>query len=245
MKVEVITKVPFFGLSQGQKNQNTDDNPKYFAFFSKDGSNLALTIEQIKERSDLFDIKEIYTPEDVKEGSYWMDNNNNIFRIAEYDGTASTNWEITWEYIDGRKNHSMKAYPRLTDGAFRIATTPEIESALIKEAERRGFKIGTKYISARTGGEATIKQLPKYYDNSYGIDKDMLTDGWGGCIYYQGKWAEIIEPEKEEKKESSIPEIIRMLDETISFINDKKANEKAIDDLIKVRSYLKLKNLEA
>ena len=70
----------------------------------------------------------------------------------------------------------------------RLATPTEIETALIKEAERRGFKKGVKYKGASYNWTEYIHGSLEYFK-----DGDVLTDGYGESVYKQGKWAEIVE----------------------------------------------------
>jgi hypothetical protein len=71
---------------------------------------------------------------------------------------------------------------------LRHATSEEIKEALIKEAEKRGFKEGVMYKSADDGHPAVLKEDDGYIS----FNPDSLTDGWGGYVYYRGQWAEII-----------------------------------------------------
>ena len=70
----------------------------------------------------------------------------------------------------------------------RKATRTEIETALRKEAERRGFKRGVKYKGASYNWTEYIHGSLEYFK-----DGDVLTDGYGESVYKQGKWAEILE----------------------------------------------------
>ena len=70
----------------------------------------------------------------------------------------------------------------------RLATRTEIETALIKEAESRGFKKGVKYKGASYNWTEYIHGSLEYFK-----DGDVLTDGYGESVYKQGKWAEILE----------------------------------------------------
>jgi hypothetical protein len=83
-----------------------------------------------------------------------------------------------------------KIYRNVENSNYRYATEEEIKSHLIEEAKRRGFKIGTRFDSA-TGNTNDWKIgciKPEYNKDNDGF----LLDGESGCVYYQGKWAEII-----------------------------------------------------
>ena len=73
-------------------------------------------------------------------------------------------------------------------GYVRKATPTEIETALIKEAETRGFKKGVKYKGASFNWTEYIHGSLRYFK-----DVDTLTDGYGESVYKQGKWASIVE----------------------------------------------------
>ena len=90
----------------------------------------------------------------------------------------------------------------------RHATKDEIKSHLRKIAEEK-YPIGTKYFSVPDSYREQVKGTFKYY-----IDEDNLTDGYGGSVYCQGKWAEII-PSK--KKLPKTKEDIAMLLMEFSF----------------------------
>ena len=77
--------------------------------------------------------------------------------------------------IDYRAPHSNTLTP---------ATDKEVEEALIKEAKRRGFKEGVKF---KCLYNKTV---------SYGYSPMLCSEGYlwidGGCVFKEGKWAEII-----------------------------------------------------
>jgi hypothetical protein len=96
--------------------------------------------------------------------------------------------------IDAKKNwREGMEIPNNEVSHYTLATHEEIKHRLTKEAEKRGFKIGTKYLSVNSislGNKHTIKGGFDYHHKN-----DHLTDGHGGAAYYQGKWAEIIKDE--------------------------------------------------
>jgi len=86
---------------------------------------------------------------------------------------------------------------------FIKATDKEVEEALIKEAKRRGFKEGFKYNCNNVHGrndevECGVLKCDIFESNKYGLF--CTNNGW---IFFEGKWAEIIE-----EKEASIEVII-------------------------------------
>lgn len=94
-------------------------------------------------------------------------------------------------YEDGVWSDDIKLY----GDTWRKATPKEVEEALIKEAIKRGFKDDTVIkisvganehidnLSGRTGG------IGEYYHDLCALDS-KYANGW---IFYNGKWAEIIQ----------------------------------------------------
>jgi len=111
-----------------------------------------------------------------------------IEKICDKEIVASS----TTHYLSDEEIHTdySEYYCDLRD-ITRKLTEKEIEDYLIKEADRRGYKIGVKYIGCYTEAPVfEIKEKLKYY-----IGVDQLTDGCGGTVYLNGKWAEIIKDE--------------------------------------------------
>jgi len=74
------------------------------------------------------------------------------------------------------------------DGSkWTLATEEEVKEALIKEAEKRGFKKGIKFISARYKCTEVAKNGSIIFFND---DFTLTLDG--NYIFDKGKWAEII-----------------------------------------------------
>lgn len=72
----------------------------------------------------------------------------------------------------------------------RLATSYEVESALIKEAKRRGYKEGVTIKSAMNLAPVDINDLDYVFNrDSTGDDLSL----GGCCIYMKGEWAEIID----------------------------------------------------
>jgi len=70
---------------------------------------------------------------------------------------------------------------------LRPATPEEVEAALIKEAKRRGFKEGVRIEKDLHDGMEC-----KLIDEDFELVDGMLLTDFGDCIFYNGKWAEII-----------------------------------------------------
>jgi len=78
---------------------------------------------------------------------------------------------------------------------LRPATDKEVETALIKEAKKRGFKEGVKFLSARDGDIRTATNEFYSFDNWNKYTTLQLDTAW---IFKGGKWATIIEEPKVE-----------------------------------------------
>ena len=92
--------------------------------------------------------------------------------------------------IDYRAPHSNTLTP---------ATDKEVEEALIKEAKKRGFKEGVKFIKLSNGVVQTVDGLPYFQAGRVAVESpetEWSTVYKGGSsnpsIFEYGKWAEII-----------------------------------------------------
>lgn len=72
------------------------------------------------------------------------------------------------------------------------ATPEQIQDVLSRVAIHKGFKEGVRFKSAMT--EYSYK-VSEYVAFRYQDHCDALNEGWGNCVYYQGKWAEIVKEE--------------------------------------------------
>lgn len=73
------------------------------------------------------------------------------------------------------------------------ATPQEVEAALICEAKKRGFKKGARYLSAWNNEAYCIYPQDLYYNAKKNC---LATHDGNKCIFQNGKWATIIQPEK-------------------------------------------------
>ena len=113
--------------------------------------------------------------------------------------------------------NANRSYGRIAK-CFRLATTEEVESMLIKEAEKRGLIEGVK-----------INKLDNYY---YGVlntmiigkpklelDGDILvtqsTNGYNTALMKDGKWATIVET----PKEMTLEEIEKQLGHKVKIVS--------------------------
>lgn len=81
---------------------------------------------------------------------------------------------------------------------LELATEEEVKSALIKEAERRGFKSGAKFKSASSGDifEAGNSEDLILFQNLQTLSYPM------GCIFKDGIWADIVKTKYLTKKQA-------------------------------------------
>lgn len=93
-----------------------------------------------------------------------------------------------------------------------LATPEEVETALIAEAKRRGFKEGAKCVSLlRPYGYET---LFKYFDFEFDLNRLWIdSDDYKCCVFSNGKWATIIsEPTQKEILQKQVDELKRQID---------------------------------
>ena len=134
---------------------------------------------------------------------------------------------------DGLKKRFEKEFPKLfkkevlTEARKRYknlmvsgkhgikATDKEVEEALIKEAKRRGFKRGVKFIKLSNGVVQTVYGLPYFQAGRVAVESPITE--WsslykGGCsnpsIFDNGKWATIVETITKEQAEKELGKTI-------------------------------------
>ncbi len=131
-------------------------------------------------------------------------------RISELEKQAEEEFKVGDWVVNTVCNNSSVHYITRTDGIYlyvewngketklshkdsknnRHATNEEIQAHLKKEADKRGFKNGITYIDSQSNEQAVLQDFDGL---TYYAHNDNFTDGWGGAICYDGKWAEIIE----------------------------------------------------
>lgn len=98
---------------------------------------------------------------------------------------------------------SDESYDSLHISNLKPATDKEVEEALIKEAKRRGFVEGAKYIGFNGDGDelydgALVRDGYKYWKYH-----NLLSCGLG-YIFHNGKWAELIKTITKEEAEKKL-----------------------------------------
>ena len=126
---------------------------------------------------------------------------NNNLKYEYYGFNVSGCWQIEDYY-----HHDKDV---LTE-----ATEQEVKEALIAEAKRRGFKVGVKVKCLFRDKEVELDMI-----NFRSSDGGVL---YGGCgvprIFYDGKWATIIE----EPKEMTVEQISKELGYDIKIVKEQK-----------------------
>ena len=122
----------------------------------------------------------------VKISGWFKDETQDDFLAYYKNNIRQYGINSTGHWFDNCSSHCL-------DSNDESANDEEVEQALIKEAKKRGFKEGVKYICE--GFPVVLINFLEltYYSGSGGY----LTDGHGGSIFNDGKWATIIEDKKE------------------------------------------------
>ena len=142
--------------------------------------------------------------------------------LLPFTGWAKCDNNSAWliYYEENKLKYGIDVYSEWFEiGDFNIykpkeehpATPEEIETGLIEMANKLGFKEGTiaKWAYA-SFSESSLKFKHLFYSN----DSNMLTDGYGHCVFYNGKWAQIIP----DTKEMTIEEIQKELGYKIKIV---------------------------
>ena len=102
------------------------------------------------------------------------------------------------------------------------ATDKEVEEALIKETLNL-FKIGNKIIDADESGDEDYITIGDCSDEWILSDDRNKLYWWGMCVFYNGKWADIVE----EKKPDPMTEVKKKI-EALSIIAEAVVKAKKI-----------------
>jgi hypothetical protein len=213
------------------------------------------TIQEIEQCPEFFKVETVYAPEDVEEGQYREDVFG-VYRICTFaEPIMKDKFDLCW--IDEDSSHDKIGFAPDELYEDKLLSTPEISSALIREAERRGYRAGQRIKRGWTQIQAHVTiPNPIFRDKGFEYYPKIDTlylNRWE--IYNSGVWADIIEQPKEEivgyakirivpEEQSPIPEMLKMLDELQSFVVKRQENIPQMQNKIaKVRSYIK--NLEA
>lgn len=139
---------------------------------------------------------------EFEKGKWYHGDNENYKRVFKFSHHKGDNIHFSEMIVTAQRGDEVSYYtnnwvsPKVNGEKYRPATPSEIESALIAEAKKRGFKEGVMvkapwYSSPSSANESPISVQ---YENYNGGDEYGVRMG-GGCIYANGVWAEIIKDE--------------------------------------------------
>ena len=128
-----------------------------------------------------------------------------------FNGTYGNSTQYGFDHLENWKD---KIGCHEHEDNYVLATNLEVETALIKEAKKRGFKKGVRIngLSEYTP-KTTIEGNVKWYSN-------ILCDGggYGGVIFKDGVWAEIIEEPKTDYEFITFPSGFKITTEHLEEI---------------------------
>lgn len=131
-------------------------------------------------------------------GKWYKARNGTIFFLKEFSNTDKSFTVYGFDY-EGEWMDSLMGFIGIDIDSVE-ATNQEVETALIAEAKKRGFKEGVKVKCAYKGSVVTLKyDTPSFYIYSNGDTHLHQSATFGkSCFYFcNGKWATIIEDKKE------------------------------------------------
>jgi hypothetical protein len=134
-------------------------------------------------------LKQVPTQEPKFEVGKWYKSGKTLFNYQLDYGVYGFDDKGEWETCDSW------IWETWFDGT-RLATPQEVETALIAEAKKRGFKAGTR-IKTEEFGESVISNSCagfSYRDEKHHNYGSLYYNG--KLIYTQGQWAEIIQDDK-------------------------------------------------
>jgi len=167
---------------------------------------------EVPEMKTTFEVGKWYTPLNEYQGKAMVciiniDDFNNVGYGFDFKGNYLTeNYSIIG-------NTNPKGY--------RLATPEEVETALVNEAERRGFKEGVKYSNNWVGYERiSFVDSSDFRMGANGFGFQTLCQSGNDWIFKNGTWATIInEPtekelliEKANKVEKELIELKKQID---------------------------------
>lgn len=144
-------------------------------------------------------------------------NKNGGFILFLWSGKFGNYTQVGFDMNgEWKTNLGVHAYDEITH-----PTEEEIVSHLVTEYEKRGFKKGAKYKCVAFPDETHTVELdsPRFWNlertDCTNINKYNITSykegGYGGIVYKQGKWAEIIEPVEDIPTQEEIDRVLNYL----------------------------------
>lgn len=132
--------------------------------------------------------KTIKTKSELEVGEWHKcKSDESLIYLLDYDDFDMYGFQASGNWFDRDKDASF-SYKREPE-EWRPATTEEVETALLKEAKKRGFKEGVTIINVDDG----LKTDPEIHELHFAEVENALYDGWGSVPFDNGEWAEILE----------------------------------------------------
>lgn len=135
----------------------------------------------------------------LEKGKWYKNSYNSLFNYQGSNDMGALGWGFLFGYDWSPHNPQDNSYwGKIKD--CRPATKEEVQAALIKEAEKRGFKIGVPFERIRavnSKGELGASFIGSIKNLTYFPSEDkLLCADTFGIVYCKGQWAKIIrEPE--------------------------------------------------
>ena len=145
-------------------------------------NNLEKTIEELQKQLD--EVKQQLNKPTFEVGKWYKRDSGSIIFIQEFNSLIKG---YGVDYVGEWRNEYISSGDK---SEYRPATDKEVEEALIKEAEKRGFKEGVRVISVFSGVSSIIRNIDVDFDP---LVRALFMNGIG--IFRNGKWAEIIKDE--------------------------------------------------
>jgi len=152
-----------------------------------------LTKEQIREIYNNPELlKELFPEAFLEAGKWYYISYLSMERLFNFSGDYDINnnplgygFNSSNEFID------FDSFGWAYD-TIQLATNEQVRESLIKEAKKRGYKAGVTVKSAISGNKLYITKCNLIFNE---ILNNLYMDIV--CIFYDGKWAEIVETELE------------------------------------------------
>lgn len=143
------------------------------------------------------DVEDVKVYKYFKAGYWYTDGSGWIVFLNEYRDDKASVYGFQSPTYGREFYHALlnkETFCYFNGSAIRLATNEEVESALIAEAEKRGFKEGVKL--KRNYVEHIMYEGGRFvYDNNMLLWEDA--EKFGIVLYQEGQWATIIEQPEE------------------------------------------------
>ena len=152
--------------------------------------NLEKTIEELQKQLD--EVKQQLNKPTFEVGKWYKRDSGSIIFIQEFNSLIK-GYDV--DYVGEWRNEYISSGDK---SEYRPATDKEVEEALIKEAEKRGFKEGVIFNSPNATHDFSFNQ--KLISSTFSLNYNMLEGesdkNTSSCIIFKdGKWANIIKDE--------------------------------------------------